>query len=643
MWTTNPGTSAAWGSDWSVIDALLAGDSLTSHSVDKSNYKSAFCYQLWVEVDWTAGGGGGTFTVNGSGSASSEDNVTLVGNLIIQDSASAASADNLALTQASGLLAIADSASLSSADTDTLVQNLNLVIQDSASLSTADNVALIGNLIVADSASVSSADNDVLARNGGDFAIADSSSLSAADNVALIGNLVIADSASLASADNVTVARNGGDLTVADSASVSTADNVSLVGNLIVADSASLATSDNVTVVRNGGDLAVSDSASASSADNLALVGNLIVQDATSLATADNDVIARNGGDLTIADSASLSYADIMALIGNLAIQDSASLSLADNVVVFRNGGDLAVNVKHRDMEASSISCYAVLSDFEKIQNIEIADGRYLNASELDGGSNTVVIGDEVRKALFQTSISPLGQTISFLGKQFIIVGVLKKSGQNMAGFNFDNCVMFSYYTAASVIDVKALDNDPLLAVKGAKGRNIDEVKYEVEGVLRRIRKVKPGQGNNFAINQLSEISKTIESLFGTINVIGGGIAILSLIVGSFGIANIMFVTVKERTKIIGLKKAIGARKSSILLEFLVEAIVLCVIGGLTGIVIVLLLSVLSTYVFGFEVILSFYNFFLGIFVSIVVGILSGIIPAWSASRLDPVVAIRSN
>ncbi len=301
------------------------------------------------------------------------------------------------------------------------------------------------------------------------------------------------------------------------------------------------------------------------------------------------------------------------------------------------------VNVKHRDMEASSISCYAVLSDFEKIQNIEIADGRYLNASELDGGSNTVVIGDEVRKALFQTSISPLGQTISFLGKQFIIVGVLKKSGQNMAGFNFDNCVMFSYYTAASVIDVKALDNDPLLAVKGAKGRNIDEVKYEVEGVLRRIRKVKPGQGNNFAINQLSEISKTIESLFGTINVIGGGIAILSLIVGSFGIANIMFVTVKERTKIIGLKKAIGARKSSILLEFLVEAIVLCVIGGLTGIVIVLLLSVLSTYVFGFEVILSFYNFFLGIFVSIVVGILSGIIPAWSASRLDPVVAIRSN
>jgi putative ABC transport system permease protein len=182
-----------------------------------------------------------------------------------------------------------------------------------------------------------------------------------------------------------------------------------------------------------------------------------------------------------------------------------------------------------------------------------------------------------------------------------------------------------------------------MLAVKAAEGKNLDEVKYEVEGVLRRIRKVRPGQANDFSFNQLSKLSSTLDVIFGTIDIIGLFIGGLSLLVGSFGIANIMFVTVKERTKIIGLKKAIGARRKSILLEFLLEAVVLSLMGGLIGIIIVLLLSILMTYAFEFEVILSLTNFFVGIFVSIFVGVLAGIIPAISASRLDPVVAIRSN
>ena len=302
-----------------------------------------------------------------------------------------------------------------------------------------------------------------------------------------------------------------------------------------------------------------------------------------------------------------------------------------------------SLTLKHNDIELSSIAGYAVMNDFDKIQNIEIAQGRYLNTSELDGGSNSVVLGDEVSKGLFPGNVSAVGKTISFLGRKFEVIGVMKKVGQNMAGFDFDNAVIYPYYMAASVIDVRSLDHDPLLAVKAAEGKNLEEVKYEVEGVLRRVRKVKPGQADNFSINHLSQISDRIESIFGVFDagawIIGG----FSLLVGAFGIANIMFVTVKERTKIIGLKKAIGARKSSILWEFLLEAVVLCLIGGAMGILIVVLLSLVLTYGADFHVTLSMTNFLIGIFVSLFVGVLSGYIPARSASRLDPVVAIRTN
>jgi putative ABC transport system permease protein len=301
------------------------------------------------------------------------------------------------------------------------------------------------------------------------------------------------------------------------------------------------------------------------------------------------------------------------------------------------------LTVKYQDMELSSISGYAVMSFFDKVQNIDIQLGRYLSTSELDGGNTSVVLGYSVYRNLFPGSIDPLGKTITFLGRRFTVVGVMKIAGQNMAGFDYDNSVIFPYYAAATVLDVRSNNYDPMLAIKAASGKNIEEVKYAVEGVLRRTRKVRPGEPDNFAINQLSQVSERLNSVFGTIDIVAWVIGGLSLLVGAFGIANIMFVTVKERTKIIGLKKAIGAKRQSILLEFLLEAVVLSLIGGLVGILVVVLLSLLFTYGFDFEVILSMGNFFIGIFVSIFVGVLAGIIPAVSASKLDPVVAIRSN
>jgi len=301
------------------------------------------------------------------------------------------------------------------------------------------------------------------------------------------------------------------------------------------------------------------------------------------------------------------------------------------------------MTIKYNDVDVSSIEGYAVTDGFDKLQNIDIVNGRYLSTSELDGGVYSVVLGYEAYNALFPGSIDPLGKSITFYGRKFSVVGVMKKSGQNSVGFDFDNCVIFPYFAAANFLEVRSLDYDPLLAVKAVEGKNLEDIKYEVEGVLRKVRKVRPGEPNNFSINQLSQFSKRIDSMFGLIDMIALIIGGFSLLVGAFGIANIMFVTVKERTKIIGLKKAIGARKSSILWEFLLEAIVLCLIGGFMGILIVVLLSLILTYGVDFHVTLSLSNFFIGIFVSIFVGVLSGVIPARSASRLNPVVAIRTN
>jgi putative ABC transport system permease protein len=310
-----------------------------------------------------------------------------------------------------------------------------------------------------------------------------------------------------------------------------------------------------------------------------------------------------------------------------------ATLCLNTNGLTLKNGGN----------EVSSISGYAVMDGFDKVQNIEVADGRYLSEPELNGTANAAVLGATVAQNLFPDGSSPIGKPITFLGSKFVVVGVLKTVGDNMTGFDFDNGIIFPYYTAGALVDIHSLDFDPTLAVKASDKKNMDEVRYEVEGVLRQVRKVRPGQPDNFAINQLSQVSERLDIFFGTVDGIALIIGGFSLIVGAFGIANIMFVTVKERARIIGLKKAIGARRVSIMLEFLLEAIVLCLLGGLVGISIVLVASLIISHTSDFHITLSLSNFFIGIFVSIFVGVLSGIIPAWSAARLDPVVAIRSN
>lgn len=301
------------------------------------------------------------------------------------------------------------------------------------------------------------------------------------------------------------------------------------------------------------------------------------------------------------------------------------------------------ITLKAGDQELKGVVIYSVTPGFDRIQNVEMSTGRYLSVPELEAGSNNVVIGNEIYESLFGTR-DAVGSVIHLSGRAFHIAGVMKKEGQNMAGFNFDNAVIISFATAASLFDIQSLNwsNDPIMMLKAARGVSVEDLKDEVTGTLRTLRKVRPGAKDNFSVNQLSKVSETLGAMFATINVIGATIGGFSLLVGAFGIANIMFVTVRERTKVIGLKKAIGARRGVILTEFLIEAITLCLIGGAIGIILVFLMGLALTYGADFPVAMSLKNVAFGVGISAFVGTLAGIIPAITASRLDPVVAIRA-
>jgi putative ABC transport system permease protein len=178
--------------------------------------------------------------------------------------------------------------------------------------------------------------------------------------------------------------------------------------------------------------------------------------------------------------------------------------------------------------------------------------------------------------------------------------------------------------------------------IQGGEGVSSVALKDDLKGVMRSVHKLSPKMEDNFSLNDVNEFSDAVSSLFAPLNIGGAVIALLSLIVGMFGVANIMFVTVRERTGQIGLKKAVGAKNRVILTEFLLESAFLCIIGGVIGLTLVFILAKILSGPVGFPVFISTSNMILAIVICIVTGIIAGIIPALQASRMDPVVAIRS-
>jgi len=280
---------------------------------------------------------------------------------------------------------------------------------------------------------------------------------------------------------------------------------------------------------------------------------------------------------------------------------------------------------------------------------MEFTQGRYFTPAESNNAQPVALIGASVAETLFPGIAQMEGREIKVNGVKMTVLGVFKKEGSDIFGFTLDDNVIVPFSFMSMFVNMNDGGNDPLIALKPAPGVPVDELRYEVKGAMRSIRRLSPYQEDNFAINNVNVIADVIVSYLGFVDVVGIVIGAFSIFVGAFGIANIMFVAVKERTYIIGIKKAIGAKKIFILLEFLLEAVVLCLIGGVVGLILVIglfqLLQYVTTHIAhsNFHFYITPFNVMLGISISVVVGIMAGFIPAWFAANMKPVDAIRSS
>jgi putative ABC transport system permease protein len=297
-------------------------------------------------------------------------------------------------------------------------------------------------------------------------------------------------------------------------------------------------------------------------------------------------------------------------------------------------------NISFNTSSIENVSINAVSHDYVEVMPFDLESGRYFTPLESQSGRNVIIIGAEVAEALFP-NIDPVGQTIKVFGLRMDIIGLMKKQGENIFGNSDDKSALIPVNFARNVIDIR--DRGTSIVVKAKAGVTNEELLDELTGIMRSIRKIKPSGEDNFAINQMDIINKSFDQLFGVIAIVGWIIGGFSLLVGGFGIANIMFVSVKERTSQIGIQKSLGAKNYFILLQFLVEAVFLSIMGGIVGLIIVLALSIMVTNFTSFTLVLSLQNIILGLVVSGLIGLISGFIPAWTASRLDPVEAMRSS
>ena len=272
--------------------------------------------------------------------------------------------------------------------------------------------------------------------------------------------------------------------------------------------------------------------------------------------------------------------------------------------------------------------------------SLKISNGRPLTEEEFGAGSNFAMLGSVIAEQLFP-GVNPVGKTIKLQGFTVYIVGVFEKMGEDMFGTSMDKRVLIPVKLIARMVDSR-MDMGQSIIVKGKLDVPASRLSEELEGIMRSIRRIKPSAENDFALNEVSLISGQLDSLFKVFNIAGWIIGGFAILVGGFGIANIMFVSVKERTKIIGLQKALGAKSRFILLEFLFEASVLSLIGGAIGLLIIYALTFVVSKTFDFNLVLTVGNIITGLMISVVIGLVAGLVPARTAAHLDPVTAMNA-
>jgi putative ABC transport system permease protein len=312
--------------------------------------------------------------------------------------------------------------------------------------------------------------------------------------------------------------------------------------------------------------------------------------------------------------------------------------SAASNIAMYMSTNR---TLNYGDDALDNVNIFGVTEEFDKIQNFEIQYGRYFAQMEYDQGSPAAVIGWENAEKLFENPERALGKEVEFRNRKVVIIGVIKKKGASMVGgFQYDQCLITPYDYFRRVFEERY--SNPVIMVQGKDKVTSDALKDELKGSMRAIRRLGPLEEDDFSLNAISDFSNAVSSLFASINLGGWLIGLLSLIVGAFGIANIMFVTVRERTPIIGLKKAIGAKRRIIMWEFLMESAFICIIGGLLGLMLVFVLTQILSSAFNFPIYISVGIIGLSLGICIFIGMVAGIIPASIAAKMDPVVAIRS-
>ncbi len=310
---------------------------------------------------------------------------------------------------------------------------------------------------------------------------------------------------------------------------------------------------------------------------------------------------------------------------------------------------NVGIGMKTMQYKSNSVDNCEVLATtegYDEIYNPEIEKGRYFSDNEFTYGGDNIVIGYNIAQQLFG-SIEPIGKKVKLLGRKLTIIGVIAESGESLIGImDYDDSVLLTYENARKFANLKATNvfGNSSLSVKAGEGIDNVQLKDDITGVLRAHRRLKPKEEDNFAMNEISIMTAAFDAFFGVLNTIGLVIGGFAILVGMFSVANIMFVSVKERTNIIGIKKALGAKRFVILLEFLIEAIILCLLGGLMGLgfVYFIVRGLSAADFFAYEIYLSSGNVISGLIWSTVIGILAGVIPALQASGMDPVEAIRS-
>ena len=293
-------------------------------------------------------------------------------------------------------------------------------------------------------------------------------------------------------------------------------------------------------------------------------------------------------------------------------------------------------NVSYGDFTSENIPVFGTTEEYQRTLGLDVAEGRFFTKRESDGGWAVCVIGYDIRESFFEGR-DPIGKVIQVNGHNFKIIGTYDKMGSMLGLFSLDNRVIIPIKKFFKIFGTR---RSLTINVKAPSVDALDDTKEEVRSVMKRARRIPLGGKDDFGVNQQEAFKQTYESLTGLIKTIGTAITLLSLIVGSIGIANIMFVSVKERTKEIGIRKAIGAKRVTILLQFLIEAVTICVVGGLVGLFIAFPISLLIN-AFLLPTAMPLWVIVLSLFISAIAGVLAGFFPAWTASKLDPVDALR--